>query len=737
MKTGQCVSPAARAWTAMPAFMGALSFICGIVAYGLFSRLWTLSLYNGVFIAAIIFSFLASISAKNLFLRILPLMLAGFLAAAYHASADKAAFERLAAAGFVTSASCECDARLVSPPITSGKSSAYIVSVDTLYTSAGRVTPGAMRFYCKSKTAPTSPRLKLYGVLRIPESAKNPGAYDDRLSMRARGLWGRIQVDSLVERPGRSMGWHIASNFRKRASKAFSRARNPRNEAIMHAAFLGEKHLLTHETREAFRRSGMYHLLAISGLHVTLLAACTLLCMRCLPIPRWLRISAAMAVLWAYALFIGFIPSLVRAVIMGTILLAGMLTQRKHHALNALGIAALCWLTSSPASLYTPGFQLSFGATFGIIILVPALSSVMRPSVKNTWVNLLVLPVVRLFTVSLAGFIATAPVLIYHFGSLTLTGMASNIVAVLLMTPVMTGIIAAVAFQHAAPALALPAVRITEFSLNGISALANTSSNLWGSFENIPTPPAAAVLVYATSVVAFAALHRDFRKRFYSHFGALMFAALPFALILAGNHPSCKITSFCAKTPITGIRFPNGKLWIVGLAPETHYRKPFRWIISPWIRSNRSFRIDALVVHSLEPNIVHDILPYLENSSLGRLIAIDSSCDMQTEQDLRSLLNEYRTKLEFAPPGARFIPSPRCTCAIQTDNDANAAISVSYKGARGWISTGNPQNSPISLALESSYDLLVQGSAVHIEHTAPKTSQNGAIAMDLPLESRR
>jgi competence protein ComEC len=186
---------------------------------------------------------------------------------------------------------------------------------------------------------------------------------------------------------------------------------------------LGEKKGLPPETDEAFRRAGVYHILAVSGFNVALLASSVFFVLSALGISRRATAVTAGAALVGFALVVGGQASVLRATVMGLLLLAAMLLDRKSQLMNALALAALALLAWRPGDLWDPGFQLSFAATAGIIYLAPAITAWLAARGWPAWLATAV-------AVSVGAQAAVTPVMLIHFNQLSLIGIAANLIVV-------------------------------------------------------------------------------------------------------------------------------------------------------------------------------------------------------------------------------------------------------------------------------------------------------------------
>ncbi|MGI8786326.1 MAG: ComEC/Rec2 family competence protein [Pyrinomonadaceae bacterium] len=138
---------------------------------------------------------------------------------------------------------------------------------------------------------------------------------------------------------------------------------------VLNAALLGDKHFLDKPTAEVFRTGGTFHVLVISGLHITFIGGLILLFIRFFTRQKFWQFSIACLFLWTYSLAVGANVPVVRAAIMFTILLFSQVIYRRGTLLNAFGLCALILLVWRPNDIFTSSFQLTF-ASVGAIVLM-------------------------------------------------------------------------------------------------------------------------------------------------------------------------------------------------------------------------------------------------------------------------------------------------------------------------------------------------------------------------------
>lgn len=156
---------------------------------------------------------------------------------------------------------------------------------------------------------------------------------------------------------------------------------DPENSALLTAFLTGDREFLSESTLEEFRRSGMMHALALSGLHVGIIYSILSFLFSALggfPASRKVRSSLVVVCLWPYALLTGMGTSIFRAVVMATVYEAAVLLEREKCPSSALALSAVIVTLTDPSAPSSLSFQLSFGAMLGIVVCYRPLSSIVR-----------------------------------------------------------------------------------------------------------------------------------------------------------------------------------------------------------------------------------------------------------------------------------------------------------------------------------------------------------------------
>jgi competence protein ComEC len=207
------------------------------------------------------------------------------------------------------------------------------------------------------------------------------------------------------------------------------------NLAVLGALTLGCKKDIDRDMRTAYSVAGASHVLALSGLHIGLLAGLLLFALRILPetsfLVRTLKMMVVLAALWGFAMLTGMSASVVRSATMFSLMIVAKWLSRRAVTMNTLLVTATVMLLCKPVWLFDIGFQLSFAAVAGILLLQRPLYNMMPAWGRvGKWVN-------GLISVSIAAQIATAPLVIHYFGNFPTHFLLTNLLVIPLVTLIM------------------------------------------------------------------------------------------------------------------------------------------------------------------------------------------------------------------------------------------------------------------------------------------------------------
>jgi competence protein ComEC len=348
------------------------------------------------------------------------------------------------------------------------------------------------------RAPPQGARLSLLAVVKAPRGPKR--GFDERTWLRRQGVHVVLHVDEwhVVGKRGGLGG--VADRLRRWLRRSSSPGLTGERRALVEGVLLGDDGGLSEGSKQAFRRSGLYHLLAVSGQNVVLLAGGVLALAVVLGIGRAWAHLGALAAIGAYVLAVGPQPSVIRAAIAGAAVSVAWLAGRLRDAWHLLLVAACVLLAWNPYTLFDAGFQLSFGAVAAIFVLGGPFLRVLEGYPMPGWLR-------SALAISAACTLATAPILWLEFGRVPLYGVAANAL-VEPAVPLLLGL----SFTAAAIAPLAPIVAVALPWVNGwVAVYITTCARMVSALPGAQVSGRAAAAAAAASIAAAALAWRRLR----------------------------------------------------------------------------------------------------------------------------------------------------------------------------------------------------------------------------------
>lgn len=274
-------------------------------------------------------------------------------------------------------------------------------------------------------------KIRVFGEGKAADPARNPGVFDHQLYCRAKGISGIIYADGYTGMGGKA---HIVSDslyrIRRQLSGRLKLIALPEDAGILSAVLLGEKEDLDSAVYELYRKNGISHLLAISGLHISIVGLGIWKLFRKGGAGFWISGIFAGGFLIAYGMMVGSGPSVVRAVSMAGLSFLAAAAGRTYDLPTAMCIPALGLLLTHPYLLTQASFQLSFLAVISLVYPGRLFSARGETFFTNEKFS----AAASAFFVSLSLQMVTAPVVCWHSFGIPVYGVFLNLLVIPLMT---------------------------------------------------------------------------------------------------------------------------------------------------------------------------------------------------------------------------------------------------------------------------------------------------------------
>ncbi|MEW5723360.1 MAG: DNA internalization-related competence protein ComEC/Rec2 [Thermodesulfobacteriota bacterium] len=577
-----------------------------------------------------------------------------------------------------------------------------VVAADEVLEPGGVPRPVAGRIYLTvlddRPRVTQGDRVRFPVLLRRLHGFANPGGFDYERYMTGQGLWvsGFLGSPRLLipVRGGEEggLGWTLG-RLRFQAARFLEQNVGEPALGLMKALLLGQADEVDAGLVEAFRRLGLAHLLAISGLHVGLIALAGYIVLRRLLLlkadnalrfnaPRLAALLALGPVLF-YAGLAGGRPSTTRAALMVAVFLLATLLERRKDYLTALAVAAWVILLMSPGAVFTPSFQLSFAAVGAIILLAPRFQEVFftRDEEERRPRSRLLTWALGLAFVSTAALLGTAPIAAWHFNRLPLLSLPANMIytPLISMGVVPTGL-AALALAPVLPWAAQGLLRLVEWFLWLVLPSLEAAASLPGVELLVPTPSPLFLVAFYLFVGAFF-LARPWQR---AALGAAAVAAAYVLLVLVSGlseprDPRLEVTFLdVGQGNAAHVHLPDGTEMVIdgGGFPVSDF-DPGENVVAPYLWKRGLTRVDVLVL--THPQADHaEGLPFLaENFGPVEFWSNFTPSRNQAYQEMARLARERRMarpSLADLAEGRRFGPAQVTVLAPAPDYLSRPAI---------------------------------------------------------------
>ncbi len=268
--------------------------------------------------------------------------------------------------------------------------------------------------------------IKMKGKVEAFSLPTNPGEFNQRTYQEGRGIFGccyQPEVEKIYY--GSFLIWDGVMEFREKTGRFLQENMGREQHGVAMAMLLGDKSALLEEQKSLFQWAGISHILAVSGLHMTLIGAGIYKIFRKIGLPYGISVGASFPCIFLYAVMTGMGSSCLRAAIMLTVYLVAEWKGLSYDLPSALALSGLLLLWEIPARLFDSGFLLSYGALLGVGVGYPFLKEQMGWNGKNILEQLLSGLFLLFFTL---------PLSLFFFYGVSLAGIFLNLLVIPLMS---------------------------------------------------------------------------------------------------------------------------------------------------------------------------------------------------------------------------------------------------------------------------------------------------------------
>jgi len=499
----------------------------------------------------------------------------------------------------------------------------YFLSENNYFKTRGRVL---LRVYDKNIVFKYGDKIEAETVLKKPDLPGNFGAFNYRQYLIRKKIYiiGNIYQDQIkvIGSSNKVNLFAVIKNIRSKISQKIDAIYDIPAKALVKAIITGERDEISNELIKVFQDAGIIHILAISGLHVGILASIIYFILKIIPerlIKRNIRFIIMIVLLVGFAIMTGLRPSVSRATLMFIIILGANIFNRPYHVYNSLILTAIIILFFQPLLLFDAGFLLSFVVTFFIIFLSPVIEN-----------KIYFMPeyVSKPLSVSVAAWLGSIPLTAYFFYQVSIISILANIIVIPFISIILIIALATILFSF------LPLSMITSFL-----ALLNESlisvflfigrifSTMPISYKNIAQPEIFMIILYYMVVIVFfyaASLWSEYNTHEKKNMFWLIATMLwIFSIFILFPYPKLLEVHFInvGQGDCIYVKTPDDKNIIIdgGGTPYDDYDVGLN-VLLPYLRRKGIREIDLMVLTHPDLDHLEGLIPVLEEMRVMTVI---------------------------------------------------------------------------------------------------------------------
>lgn len=419
-----------------PLLYAASAFIIGIIIYWQEINIGFLLLGFSIYYVILISLYrLKSISLKyDMFLIFLPiLLLSGYIQMkdSMHACFVEYSYDKMESAVI--------EGVVVRIQRSKNKDKLYISSVKVISEHEPICCGEVMLYTDEYEGVQLGNTIQVHGKLSSFKPATNPGQFDEYSYYKSSGICAKMNAKSIaIINTDTAFIKIFLNNIKYKFTETFHTLFPEKEAGIIMAMILGEKAYMDEDIKELYQENGIAHILAVSGLHMSLIGMGFFNLLRKLKRSLVLSVLLSSFLICCYSYITGFGISAERAMIMLLMYLAAKLIGCTYDIISAVSLATIIILFKQPLVLFQAGFLLSFGAIFAIAFIYPIFIKLLdREKHKKLY------PLMNSFMLSLSIQMVTIPIVLHFYFIIPIYGIFLNLIILPLMTLTASGAVIA------------------------------------------------------------------------------------------------------------------------------------------------------------------------------------------------------------------------------------------------------------------------------------------------------
>lgn len=570
-----------------------------------------------------------------------------------------------------------------------------------VYSNYNDVTPGDV--------------VRAEGKLYSFDEPTNPYQANYKIYMLSNGYDYSMWCENLIRVGQKSNSFiYNIEKAREQVNDFFDASMPKRESGIVKALTTGYKNDITNETRDTFKRLGISHVLAVSGLHVSIIAYVILyICTEVFKQQKRKAIPIASAVIVIYLIFTGFSPSAVRAVIMSVVSFAGLLLYRNSDRVNTAAFSAFVMLCINPLYFWNVSFQLSYVGIAAVILAIEIFNDDEISKHRSKLEKAIIF--------STMVWVVISPAIMYYYKGVSLVAIVSNIVFVPVISLVTCISMAAGLLSFISFGFANILSNIVYFILNIYNDVTEKLSDNIITYMDISRPSLTAIAVVYIFILVLLLFRKKARIKFFAI--AVFAVCLAVSAVRFINSPAEIVFFDAGQGDASAIYIPRRLTAVIDGGPEGKAD----YSVIPYLEA-KGEKVDLLFVTHMDSDHVAGAIKLINNGLVMRAVVSDTVHNNEENyQEFLTVAKDNGVPVIYANKGDRFNIGEDCyfECVYPDDvipkseNNASLVIKFNYEDT-SFLFTGDINSDAEKSLLNDDIDCDV----IKIAHHGSKTSSS-------------
>lgn len=567
-------------------------------------------------------------------------------------------------------------------------------------------------------------------VYEFPEQ-RNPHQFNYGKWLHLQGISAHGQLQNIIRVEENT--WLSFGNMRENVLKNVDQLFDQEQASLAKALLLGYKDDLTANAKQEFSRAGLSHIMAVSGLHVGFIVAPFWLLIPFLwgsKKGKWLGLIVLTVVLILYAGITGFSPSVSRASLMAWLLTFGRLFHKVRNSLNLTAVAAIILLLIDSGQLFDAGFQLSFGAVFIILLVMPEAQRLIPQKYQFRWIGRLL----AIILVSIVVQIGLFPILVQYFGEFSVAGPISNALVIPLLTvvvPVGLGIV--ILYSMIPQLFEILAIPI-EFLLKWIQGVASFTGGSSFSFITINDISITVFLIWLFAIFVITSLRIPTIRWKMAICLLLVINLFLFENVIQETKSKKLEITFLdvGQGDAIHIKTPNNKNLLVDAGRWSPDSNSGEDVILPYLKASGIERLDAILLSHPHADHIGGISAVIETIPVDTIYQTQADYDSDLYHNYMKLAEERRVPIKYPVAGdilsidptiRLFVIGPNLGAESSNINNHSLAFKLVY-GETSALFSGDAEKEQ-EFRLANQFGDFLKSDLYKVGHHASNTSSTG------------